>query len=146
MMTNPAVAWVPSRRPRRPRPSWHREFEASLRPGIERDTELMPWLIADSVIDEASDFLNEPLPREWADWLDQRAERCYAKHDHFRRLIRRRGNTGRDYLHKFFRHWLASRLRRERYGLFVRLPKEFCFGAGLGDWTANRTARTAAAS
>jgi hypothetical protein len=131
MMTNPAIAWIRSPRARRPRPSWHRELVASLRPGIERDTELMPWLIAGSVLYEASVFLGESLPPEWADWLDERAARCCAKHAHFRRLIRRRGNTGRDYLYKFFRHWLASRLRRERYGLFVRLPKEYGVGAPL---------------
>lgn len=135
MMANPAIAWV---RQRRPRPSWRCAFTASLRPGIERDTELMPWLVADSVLHEASQFLGESLPPEWADWLDQRAERCYAKHAHFRRLIRRRGNTGRDYLFKFFRHWLASRLRRERYGLFVRLPKEYGVGEPLPALSSRR--------
>src|SRR5437899_1664977 len=51
-----------------------------LRSGIERDTLLMPWLIADSVLAEASQFLNVDLPDEWAAYLDQRAERCYLKH------------------------------------------------------------------
>lgn len=63
-----------------------------------------------------------------ADWLDARAERCYARHPHFRRLVRRPGDTGRDTLHRFFRHWLASRLVRERLVSLRRLPKEYCFG------------------
>jgi len=88
----------------------------------------MPWLIADSVIYEASVFLDTELPSEWSDWLDQRAERCYAKNAHFRRIVRRRGNGGRDALYRFFRHWLASRLRRERHGLFRRLPRDYVVG------------------
>lgn len=127
MMANPAIAWVS---PRRPSPT-ARTWRSGLRPGIERDTELMPLLVADSVLHEASQFLGESLPPEWADWLDQRAERCYTKHAHFRRLIRRQGATGRGYLYRFFRHWLASRLRRERYGLFARLPKDYGVGAPL---------------
>ncbi len=91
----------------------------------------MPWLIADSVLFEASRFLGESLPTGWADWLDARAERCYAKHAHFRRLVRREGATGRGYLFRFFRHWLAGRLRRERSDLFRRLPKEYGVGAPL---------------
>ncbi len=31
-------------------------------------------------------------------------------------------------LYKFLRHWLASRLRRERYGLFLRRSKDYCLG------------------
>lgn len=103
-----------------------------MRPGIEQDTELMPWVIADSVIAEASRFLNKPIPLIWADWLDERAERIYARNTHFRRLIRRKDETGRNYLYRFFRHWLASRMKRERVPGWRLLPKEYCFGAGLG--------------
>ena len=103
-----------------------------MRPGIEQDTELMPWVIADSVLYEASSFLNKPIPITWADWLDERAERIYARNAHFRRLIRRKDETGRNYLYRFFRHWLASRMKRERVPGWRLLPKEYCFGAGLG--------------
>ncbi len=127
MMANPAIGWQSAvgaglRR---------RQYRRELRPGIERDTELMPWLIADSVLYEVSRFLDEQLPVEWADWLDQRAERCYSKHAHFRGLVRREGATGRGYLFRFFRHWIASRIRRERHDLFRRLPKEYGVGAPL---------------
>ena len=127
MMANPAIGWQSAvgAGPRR----WQHRRE--LRPGIEHDTELMPWLVADSVLYEASQFLGEPLPAGWADWLDHRAERCYAKHAHFRSLVRREGATGRGYLYRFFRHWIASRIRRERHDLFRRLPKEYCMGAPL---------------
>ena len=100
----------------------------ALRPGIERDTLLMPWIVADAVLHEAARFLPAAVPPAWADWLDARAERCYARHGHFRRLVRRPGTVGRDTLHRFFRHWLASRLVRERRVPLRRLPREFCFG------------------
>lgn len=103
----------------------------SFRPGIERDTQLMPWVIADSVLGEASRSLNIYIPDDWADWLDARAERIYARNDHFRRLIRRKDERGRNYLYRFFRHWLAARLKRERIPGWRRLPKDYCFGAAL---------------
>lgn len=128
MMANPAIGWT---RQRSGLAGVRRQFRRGLRPGIEQDTQLMPWLVADSVLYEAGQFLGECLPAEWAGWLDGRAERCYAKHAHFRRLIRRQGATGRGYLFRFFRHWLAGRLRRERSDLFRRLPKEYGVGAAL---------------
>ena len=115
---------------RKPRPAWQREFLAELRPGIERKTQLMPWLIADSVLGEACCWLNTELPPEWADWLDARAERCFARRRQFHRLISAR-NAGRDNLCKFMRHWLASRLARERPELFRRLPFTYSLGVEL---------------
>lgn len=123
-------------RRRRSRPAWVREFLASLRPGIERQTELMPWLIADSVLGEASRWLRTDLPPEWADWLDARAERCFARHRQFHRLVSARGaggNAGRENLCKFMRHWLAGRLSRERPALFRRLPRACALGRALPD-------------
>ena len=115
-------------------PAWQREFLAALRPGIERQTELMPWVIADSVLGEASRWLGTDLPPEWADWLDARAERCFARRGQFRRLISARGNcgnAGRDNVYRFMRHWLASRLARARPALYRRLPPSYSFGAAL---------------
>ncbi len=107
------------------------EWGISLRPGIERDTLLMPWLIADSVIHEASCFLDVQLPVEWSDWLDQRAERCYARNQQFRQFVRRKENSGRNCLYRFFRHWLAGKLQKERLSLFQRLPRTYLLGAPL---------------
>ena len=115
-------------RSRNPRPAWQREFLAALRPGIERQTELMPWLIADSVLGEAGRWLHTELPPEWADWLDARAERCFARHGQFHRLISAGGNAGRDNLYKFMRHWLAGRLAREHRSLYERLPRSYALG------------------
>ena len=87
----------------------------------------MPWLIADSVLGEASRWLDADLPSEWADWLDARAERCFARHGQFHRLISA-PNAGRDNLYKFMRHWLASRLARKRRRLYDRLPSGYALG------------------
>ena len=119
---------------RKPRPARMRELRVALRPGIERETQLMPWLIADSVLGEAGRFLETELPPEWADWLDARAERVFARRGQFHRLISSEGNggnAGRDQLYKYMRHWLASRLARERPALFRRLPRSYALGAEI---------------
>jgi hypothetical protein len=56
---------------------------ATLRPGLERDRLLMPWVIADSVCGEVTNFLGVELLDRYVDWLDAKAERCYAGHRHF---------------------------------------------------------------
>jgi hypothetical protein len=126
-MANPAVGWVACLR----RKSERRLWRASLRSGIERATDLMPWIIADSVLQEAGWYLGVELPSQWSEWLDERAEHCYAKSSHFRSLLRRQGNLGRDTLYRFFRHWLVGRLRREQPALFRRLPVEYGLGLPL---------------
>ena len=91
----------------------------------------MPWIVADCIIAEASRWLDAELPPEWADWLDARAERCFVRRGQFHRLVSARGsggNAGRDHLFKFMRHWLASRLKRERPSLFRRLPWSYALG------------------
>ncbi len=110
-------------------PSAFAALRVTLRPGIERETLLMPWLIAESVLAEAGRWLGADLPGEWSAWLDARAERIYRRHPHFRGLVSSPvGNRGRDALYRFFRHWLASRLARERRALFRRLPESFALG------------------
>jgi hypothetical protein len=61
----------------------------------------MPWLIADTVCSEVSRFLGVEIPARYSDWLDAKAERCYANHRHFRTLMRGRGNAPRDWLYAF---------------------------------------------
>ena len=132
----PSLKKAIARKPASPqRPATSRRFRAAdrawlatLRPGIERDTELMPWLIADSVMTEAQTLLGADLPAEWSDWLDARAERLYRQHAQFRRLVRGAGQRGRDALYRFLRHWLASRITRERRSLARRLPHDFVMG------------------
>jgi hypothetical protein len=102
-----------------------------LRPGLERDTELMPWLIAESVSDEVSRFLDVELPARYAVWLEAKAEVCYLRHRHFRKLMRGRGNAPRDWLYAFMRHWLGSLLQLERPDLCCCLPMSFAMGERL---------------
>lgn len=104
------------------------DLRQSFRPGIERDTELMPWLIADSVVAEAGRWLGVDLPEEWSAWLDKRAEGCYKKSAHFHKLLHRRGNGGRDTLYVFMRHWLAAKMMKEAPALARRMPRDFANG------------------
>jgi hypothetical protein len=120
-----------ARRVRHKTPEWWPAFRASLRPGLERDTQLMPWLIADTVCGEVSRFLGVEIPARYSDWLDARAERCYANHRHFRKLMRGRGNAPRDWLYAFMRHWLAAWLDLERPDLYQCLPEDFNLGHRL---------------
>ncbi|MGD0261086.1 MAG: hypothetical protein ABSD29_14830 [Verrucomicrobiota bacterium] len=120
-----------ARRVRRKTPDWWPGFRASLRPGLERDTQLMPWLIADTVCGEVSRFLGVEIPARYSDWLDAKAERCYANHRHFRKLMRGRGNAPRDWLYAFMRHWLAALLDLERPDLYQCLPEDFNLGRRL---------------
>lgn len=116
---------------RRKTPEWWAAFRASLRPGLERDTQLMPWIIADTVRGEVSCFLGVQIPARYSDWLDAKAERCYARHDHFRKLMRGHGNAPRDWLYTFMRHWLAALLDLERPDLYQCLPEDFNLGHRL---------------
>jgi len=112
------------------RRDWRR-LHLTLRPGLERDTQLMPWLIADTVCGEVARFLGVEIPARYSDWLDAKAERCYAGHDHFRKLMRGRGNAPRDWLYAFMRHWLAALLDLERPDLYQCLPEDFNLGHRL---------------
>lgn len=103
----------------------------NLRPGLERDTQLMPWLIADTICGEVARFLGVEIPARYSDWLDAKAERCYARHDHFRKLMRGSGNAPRDWLFAFMRHWLAALLDLERPDLYQCLPEDFNLGHRL---------------
>jgi len=104
---------------------------AELRPGLERETQLMPWLIAETVCDEVSQFLGVDLPVRYAVWLEGKAELCYSRHRRFHKLMRGRGNAPRDWLYAFMRHWLGSILQLERPDLCWRLPLSFAYGRRL---------------
>jgi hypothetical protein len=106
-------------------------MRASFRPGLERDTDLLPWLIAESVCQEVSRFLEVELPARYAVWLEAKAEICYAGHRRFRKLMRDRGNAPREWLCAFMRHWLGSILQLERPDLCRLLPPGFAYGETL---------------
>lgn len=108
-----------------------RSWRASLPTQLERDTLLMPEAIAESVVQEAERFLNAELPADFAERLAAKAHYLYPRHRHFHKMLNRPGNRGRDNLYVYMRHWTASWLKRERYGLFKRLPWEYALGRRL---------------
>jgi len=112
------------------RRDWRR-FRLTLRPGLERDTQLMPWLIADTVCGEVARFLDVEIPARYAVWIEGRAELCYAKRGRFWKLMRGRGNAPRDWLRVYMRHWLAGLLGTERPDLYECLPDTFALGHPL---------------
>ena len=104
---------------------------------VERATDLVPLWVAESVVQEAAAWLRAELPETWAAALAAKAERSFAGHRQFHRLIcahGAQGNAGRDQLYKFMRHWLASRLARERPALYRRLPAAYALGRALPGW------------
>jgi hypothetical protein len=110
-----------------------REWRASLPTGLERDTLLMPDVIAETVVLEAERFLKADLPADYAERLAARAHYLYPRHRHFHKGLNRPGNRGRANLYRFMRHWTAGWLRRERNPLHKKLPWTFCMGRRLPD-------------
>jgi hypothetical protein len=109
-------------------PSLNKPSRKARRPVLQRDTPLVPIAAAETVIEEVSQWLGEPLPRRYAAALAHRARRCYA-HGHFFRLrLREPGDRGREWLYVFLRHWLAARLQADRPHLYARLPLSFSIG------------------
>src|SRR5437879_3212476 len=94
-------------------------------------TPIVPLAIAIAVWEEASVWLDAPLPRSWITTLAERAEAIYAHNARFRSVINRRGNAGRDWLWSFTRHWLAGLLIKHRPALAARLPSAYKIGRPL---------------
>jgi hypothetical protein len=115
-------------------PRFRREFRswrASLATPLERDTLLMPEAIAESVVQEAERFLKADLPDDYAGRLAARAHYLYPRHQHFRKVLNRPGNRGRDNLYVYMRHWTCSWLKRERRALYKQLPWSYAMGRRL---------------
>ncbi len=100
---------------------------------IEHDTPIVPGAVARAVWQEASAWLNVELPREWIRRLAVRAEVIYFHNPRFRRKIRGQGNTGRDWLWMFARHWLAVMIQKHNLQLHARLPATYSIGCDLPD-------------
>ena len=94
-------------------------------PNIETDTPLVVSAVAIFVWEEASLWLDQPLPQRWIRELIARANTVYAEDQDFRRKIRGRGDSGRDWLWIYTRHWLAALIRDRRPNLYRRLPSSF---------------------
>lgn len=98
---------------------------------ISTATPIIPPAIALAVLEEASAWLDTPLPQHWIGKLAERAETVYARNARFRQLINGRGNVGRDWLWAFTRHWLSGLLAKHRPDLAARLPSHFKIGRDL---------------
>lgn len=97
---------------------------------IRKPLVIVPHLIARSVLEEASLHLEVQLPRHWIRQLTQRAHVTLDCNADFRRKIDR-GNTGRDLLWSFMRHWLYDKIAREFPTLLPLLPTEYAVGRPL---------------
>jgi hypothetical protein len=100
-------------------------------PQMELHTPLRPRAVAEAVWEEASVWLNEPLPHRWLRELIAEANTIYANNPRFRRKLRGNGDTGREWLWMFTRHWLAALLHERRPHLHRRLPASYNTGDSL---------------
>lgn len=100
---------------------------------IEQETAIVPRAIAEGVCEEASAWLQQPLPRRWVRELTAHANTVYAHNPCFRRKVSAAGDGGRDWLWMFMRHWLAALLHKRRPNLHARLPASFNTGQPLPD-------------
>lgn len=100
---------------------------------IEKDTPIMPYVVAVSVIEEAERILKQEIPHRgvYSVYLMERAEEVYANNERMRKLIRAKGNKGRDILYAFMRHWLVGELFRQNRRLGEQLMPEFGNGAEI---------------
>jgi hypothetical protein len=98
---------------------------------IEDDTPIIPRAAAELVCEEVFVWLKEPMPREWASELAERADEVYQHHAGFRQLLRKPGNAGRDWLIAFMRHWLCALLSSRCPRLCARLPASYASGRAL---------------
>jgi hypothetical protein len=98
---------------------------------MELDTPLRPRAVAEAVWEEASVWLEQPLPRRWLRELIAEANTVYAHNPRFRRKLRANGNSGRDWLWAFTRHWLAALIHERRPQLHRRLPNSYNTGDPL---------------
>lgn len=108
-----------------------RDWRAALSTPLERDTLLVPEWIAESVVREAERYLRAELPAGYVERLMAKAHLCYAGHRHFKQVLNRSGNRGRDMLFLYMRHWTCSWLKRDRSPLFKHLPWSYGHGKAL---------------
>ena len=98
---------------------------------IESDTPIVARAIMEAVCEEAGVWLGQPLPRRWIRELTARANAVYARNPRFRRKVRASGDSGRDYLWTFTRHWLAGLMWERRPQSHTRLPNSYGVGHPL---------------
>ena len=131
MTTKPAkhkASKQPARQPR-PRPIKN----------IEDETPIMPWIVADTVIEEVVYHVLGDTHASLGEWLYNRrddfsenlsakANQIYRHNERFRKQIKARGNAGRDQLYVWMRHWLAAELKDAMPDIYQILPRDFVMG------------------
>lgn len=77
---------------------------------IEKDTPILPDVVAKTIIEDVRHFTGRRFAREgmYLQALVERAAGLYLHSPSFRKKIRGAGNSGRDYLYTFMRHWYAG--------------------------------------
>jgi hypothetical protein len=100
-------------------------------PRLEEETPLLARIVAETICAEAAAWLEDDEPMRYAPALAARAVRLYARNPSFAKRLQAPGNTGREWLRVFLRHWLAARLKRHHRALFDRLPQSFALGAPI---------------
>lgn len=109
---------------------------------IEKDTPIMPAVIAGCVLDELQGFLHErgqaQIPQAKVDefevYLVGKQADLYQHNPSWRKKMRARGNKGRDTLYAFMRHWLAAEVGRHLpvvYRGIERAAPRWCVGEPL---------------
>jgi hypothetical protein len=107
------------------------------RPDIEADTAILPWVVAETVIQESFAFAPDMMPgeaRAAQEHLEAKAAQVYRASEDFRKKIRsnaRRGNAGRDNLYMFMRHWLSAWIKDNAPALWPKVPDDFKRGLPL---------------
>ena len=101
---------------------------------IEDETPLMPWIVADAIIDEVVQFAKDKveIPEDiyiLSDITSDYANSIYKANPSIRKKIK--GKNGREELYKWMRHWLASELKKAYPDIFNLLPNSFIYGASL---------------
>lgn len=95
---------------------------------MEVETPIVPRAVVEAVLEEASVWLERPLPRRWIRELMAYANTVYTCNARFRRNVRAGNNAGRDYLWTFVRHWLTALMWERRPRLHARLPDSYSIG------------------
>lgn len=75
---------------------------------IEQATPLLPLIIASNVVAEVPELVTRHVGNKAAESLAERAETHFQKTPTFRKKIL--GDSGREHLYAFMRHWLAGML------------------------------------
>lgn len=100
---------------------------------IEESTPLLPYVVADCVIGEVETHVNDCIPfgdhEKLADYLTTKMNHLFQVNETFRKKIR--GNSGREYLYCFMRHWLSAELYK-RPGMREKIPAHFANGLPIG--------------